>query len=200
MVRAISPTGASRTSTKKTLCKLHKQHGSANPGVSPNWPSNCFSHCFLRGPVPEGDRKQTSFRQHRASQDLSAPGSYCVKGLAPSSHKVFNSGQDQGRASESRASHPFLPAAAWLAARDTEEGSSERFSVRVNAGPQRKGMGGKSNQLDSGLIATSRGRDSAPRRDVVEQPPGRSCSSVLMGSLRGGNSPSSSFGVGASWE
>lgn len=66
-----------------------------------------------------------------------------------------------------------FPVGAWLAARDTEEGSSERFSVRVNAGPQRKGIGGKSSQLDSDLIMTSSSCYSAACQNGVKQPPVR---------------------------
>lgn len=42
VVKAISPTWASRTTTKKIFCKLHKMQGFAKTSVSPNWSSNCF--------------------------------------------------------------------------------------------------------------------------------------------------------------
>lgn len=42
VVKAISPTWASSTTTKKIFCKLYKKQGFAKAWGSPNWSSNCF--------------------------------------------------------------------------------------------------------------------------------------------------------------
>lgn len=61
VVKAITPTWASRTTTKKIFCKLYQKLGFANPWVSLNQPSNCLNTVLPKlNNTYGGDSKQPS--------------------------------------------------------------------------------------------------------------------------------------------
>lgn len=75
VVKAISPTWASRTTTKKIFGKLYKKHGFANPWVSLNQPSNCFNTVLpILSNTYGGVRKQLSPQKDNTQGYLTATG------------------------------------------------------------------------------------------------------------------------------
>lgn len=91
VVKAISPTWASSTTTKKIFCKLYKKQGFAKALVaSKTGQQLLLTLCFLCGLIPGGRWKTNDFRQHSASWKLQVlhPDS-CVKSLALFLTKTF---------------------------------------------------------------------------------------------------------------